>query len=613
VSATKSSQDIAIEYTHRRWRVFPLHSIVEGRCSCPKENCEDPGKHPRTQHGLKDATIDESQIKKWWTKWSPSNIGIRTGKDSGFFILDIDPRHGGDRTLFELEEKHGKLPSTVEAITGGGGRHIYFAYPESFEIKSRNGVFQGIDVKGDGGYVVGVPSLHASGREYAWDIEARPEEVPLAEAPEWLLKILNKHCTGNGKLAPPLPEKLEEGRRSNGLTSLAGSMRRRGASQGAIEAALIEENARRCEPPLTETEVKKIAVSISRYEATAVAATEALPIRHVSEIETVVLEYQVEKILVKNSVAFISGQPGEWKTFLAQELGVSVSSGTLAFGVFATKKGRVVIYNAEDDPASITKIRIEALAKAKGLKLSDLDLHLIDVPSLQIDDLKTQSLFAKTVDTYRPVLLILDPLRMLHSLNEDKASEMSPLLNFLRKIQREFSCSILLVCHDRKPTKDEVRRPSMTRGTNALEGWRDTAIYLDRDGEDRRKVTVYHRGAPAPEPFHFRLVTKNKSGLLVEVRLEHLTEGALRHEERLGHFEKIRAAIAKCGPLTRDEIRKETEIRRSDCLAAVKEMVDLRHELIEKKEGKKTLIQFPEPVGNFSTENRSGTSRELDL
>ncbi|MSR84697.1 MAG: bifunctional DNA primase/polymerase [Candidatus Latescibacteria bacterium] len=157
------------------WPVFPCHSITEGgACSCGKTGCSGPGKHPRTEHGLKDATTDPTQIRKWWEQYPDANIGIPTGAVSGFDVLDIDPRHGGDISLEVLEAQHGKLPETSEQITGGGGRHILFRHTPG--LKSRNGVLPGIDIKADGGYILVAPSNHFSGRRYAWEESSRPEK-----------------------------------------------------------------------------------------------------------------------------------------------------------------------------------------------------------------------------------------------------------------------------------------------------------------------------------------------------------------------------------------------------------------------------------------------------
>ena len=125
----------ALGYAGRGWAVFPLHTplmtgVGQGQqitCSCGHPDCPDTGKHPRTKHGLKDATTDENTIIEWWWESPDANIGSATGRRSGIAAIDEDPRHGGDVELARLEGAHGALPATPEQLTGGGGRHIVFA------------------------------------------------------------------------------------------------------------------------------------------------------------------------------------------------------------------------------------------------------------------------------------------------------------------------------------------------------------------------------------------------------------------------------------------------------------------------------------------------------
>lgn len=157
--------DYALEYANRGWPVIPLHTPVEGGCSCSKSDCNSIGKHPRTKNGLKNATTDEKQIRAWWKRWPAANIGILTGAASGFIVLDVD--HGGEKTLDELQRQNGPFPKTMESITGGGGMHILFAHPGG-KIRNKVRFAEGLDIRGDGGYIVAPPSLHKSGKRYEW-------------------------------------------------------------------------------------------------------------------------------------------------------------------------------------------------------------------------------------------------------------------------------------------------------------------------------------------------------------------------------------------------------------------------------------------------------------
>ena len=139
----------ALRYAQRGWYVIPVHSAHTGRCSCGSSACSSVGKHPRTLHGLNDATIDTSRIQEWWSHWPDANVGIVTGARSGLVVVDVDPRNGGDDRLANLERTQGALPKTIESLTGGGGQHFFFQHPGG-SIKSRP-IAKGVDIKADGG------------------------------------------------------------------------------------------------------------------------------------------------------------------------------------------------------------------------------------------------------------------------------------------------------------------------------------------------------------------------------------------------------------------------------------------------------------------------------
>jgi hypothetical protein len=182
----------ALEYARRGWRVFPCHGILTPGwgikaplCDCKLgSDCKDAGKHPACAHGFLDATRDKVVINSWR---HGSNVAIATGAASGVFVVDIDPRNGGSATLAKLEREHGAFPRDAVVVTGGGGLHLYYQYPKTGSpIASGGDVFGvGVDLKGDGGYVIAPPSLHASLKYYRW-LRGMPAKLP--SAPAWLLK-----------------------------------------------------------------------------------------------------------------------------------------------------------------------------------------------------------------------------------------------------------------------------------------------------------------------------------------------------------------------------------------------------------------------------------------
>ena len=246
----------ALDYATRGWAVFPLAE----RSKLPKISKADGG------DGFYDATTDEAQIREWWGRWPNANVGIRTGPESGLVVLDIDPDHGGEKSLGWYEQEFGPLPDTATGRTGGDGTHLYYTHPSDGSVPGKNAFLPGLDIKSAGGYVVGPPSIHASGERYAWDPE---HGEALAPAPEGLVDALrggSKRRTSRRVTGDTEEDTFPEGDRNSALASLAGTMRWRGMSEAGILAALQAENEARCDPPLPDSEVEQIAASYGQYE-----------------------------------------------------------------------------------------------------------------------------------------------------------------------------------------------------------------------------------------------------------------------------------------------------------------------------------------------------------
>lgn len=149
----------ALEYASRGWYVLPCHGVQRGMCMCVKnKTCRSPGKHPKTRNGVKDASIDRSVIEEWWEKWPNANVAIRTGRISDIWVLDLDADY--DELVYG---PYGQPLMIVQ--TGGGGKHLYYDYPESGTVWCRTGLGgQRIDVRGEDGYVIAPPSIHVRGQ-----------------------------------------------------------------------------------------------------------------------------------------------------------------------------------------------------------------------------------------------------------------------------------------------------------------------------------------------------------------------------------------------------------------------------------------------------------------
>jgi putative DNA primase/helicase len=260
-----------------RWgfAVCPLFPPKDGRCACGAKNnhdgsdCRSSCKHPINKNGLSGGSKDPAAIASLFTGWPDANVGIVTGEASDLFVLDIDTKHNGHKELERLIAIHGPLPATPVVYTPSGGTHYYFRRPRGGCKNSTSQVGRGIDVRCDGGLIVAPGSRRPDG---VYMPDGAGFEVPLAEVPEWLLRL----ARGGGKDAKEAEEArraqtalgagLNGHRRNDYLTSVAGKLRRVGATAEAILTQLREENAKFSDP-LEEKEVRGVAASVDRNYA----------------------------------------------------------------------------------------------------------------------------------------------------------------------------------------------------------------------------------------------------------------------------------------------------------------------------------------------------------
>jgi len=163
-----------------------LHAaLAYARRGVPVFPCEAGAKRPLTRNGHWDATTDPRVIERWWRRWSSANVGVPTGKKSGIVVLDVDVAAGGPESLAKLERAESPAPKTARTRTGGGGIHVFFRYPRGTEIRNSAGLLgPGLDVRGEGGYILAPPSWTKG--PYEW-----VDSSPLAEA-SWLIERLTE-------------------------------------------------------------------------------------------------------------------------------------------------------------------------------------------------------------------------------------------------------------------------------------------------------------------------------------------------------------------------------------------------------------------------------------
>lgn len=237
----------ARDYASLGWKVFPV----------------SPDKTPLTAHGFKDASADLTQINAWWTQYPQAGIGVATGEVSGIVVLDVDlEKPGTEESLRELVRQRGALAQDVVARSGGGGWHFYFRHPSN-GIKVPNVQrllgLTGIDVRGDGGYIIAPPSLHKSGNFYEWGQNQSPFDTAPPVSPDFLYSGTRQ------SFSLQYSDQIPEGSRNATLASIAGMMRSLGFDEPTILDLLKRQNLMRCHPPLPDAEVETIAHHVAMY------------------------------------------------------------------------------------------------------------------------------------------------------------------------------------------------------------------------------------------------------------------------------------------------------------------------------------------------------------
>ncbi|MGI9570420.1 MAG: bifunctional DNA primase/polymerase [Desulfobulbia bacterium] len=249
----RSTLEAALAYLAKGWSVIPAAKR---------------GKRPIVRwRAYQDGLPTKEQVRKWFRRWPKANLSVVTGAVSGIVVLDVDPNHGGKESLEILEERHGTLPKTVESLTGGDGRHLYFSYP-GHEVRNRAGMAPGLDLRGDGGVIIVPPSIHPSGNPYIWKPGHGPEEIELAPLPIWLIE---PRFGLDGQVGKPLTywrklvkEGINKGQRNTALASFTGHLLWHGVDPDVVMELMLAWNRVRCNPPLDDKEVILTVQSIQK-------------------------------------------------------------------------------------------------------------------------------------------------------------------------------------------------------------------------------------------------------------------------------------------------------------------------------------------------------------
>jgi hypothetical protein len=437
--------EAAQQYAEAGWAVLPLHTAVDGQCDCRTPGgCASPAKHPRTANGLTGASTDPETIARWWSMWPESNIGLVVPPNR--LVVDID-KGGADA----IKSAGRSLPRTAVARTGHGHHYIF----ETTEpVRPAVGILPHVDLRGPGSYIVAPPSVHVTGTPYRW---ARDDLSNVAPVPGWVVDLARERASGTGTATVGPGEPIPEGQRNATLASLAGAMRRKGSSESVILAALAAENAERCQPPLSEFELRSIAASVGRYAPVLEPPT---PLRLIhgnepttelvtlADVEPTKVEWLWPGYVPLGKVTLLDGDPGLGKSTMTLDLAARGSRGDKSPSGDPLEQFSTLILTNEDDPGDTIRPRLDV---AGG------DPRYVHVmPSLTLPD-QDDRLEALIVQTSAR-LVILDPLvehlsdRVKTNSDHDVRRALAPLA----VLAARYGVAVLCIRHLNKRTGDNA-------------------------------------------------------------------------------------------------------------------------------------------------------------
>ena len=430
----------------------------------------------------------EEEIRSWAAWWPNANLAVVTGKISGVIVLDVDGQVGA-QTLSGLPP----IPETGRSSTGRG-EHIWFKHPGGV-ISNLVGFLPGLDLRGDGGYVVVPPSVHSSGRPYAW---THPDGTTLADPPEWLLELIQRGNGANGERVVR-PVRIVEGKRNDTLYRLSRSLKVRGLSQAGILGALRAENLVRCEPPLPDAEVAEIArKAVIQADQVGFQPPNGLnaflpPIGVVGN-ETNFAPIRADALLAQPTEPI----PWVWESFIAEgtlnllTAFMKVGKSTFLYPLaVATAQGKEFL-GYETRASGVLILAVEEHSRDVRARLEKFGMQPEDPIYVHQGRLDygeaTMAALRVFITDHAISLVILDTLTRHWNIKDenDNAQVVRRCTPFL-DLARETGCAVLLVHHDRKSGGEDGRA---IRGGGALLGLVDQALMLDRRQGGNRNQRV---------------------------------------------------------------------------------------------------------------------------
>ncbi len=450
-------RDHALDLCNGGYSVIPVHA--PGMPLKPGKVYGDPGKFPLipwTEFRHRPPT--DKQVRDWWTVWPNANIGVVTGAASGAIVLDVDGKEG-------IETLKGfSIPETCRCETGSGW-HYWFNHPGGI-VSNSTRLLPGIDLRGDGGFVVVPPSVHRTGRTYTWQ---HSDGTPLADPPGWLMALIQEPSQKSVAAESVHVGPIIEGTRNDTLHRMARRLRHTGLSPGGIDAALQHENRERCDPPLTVEEVTCLAQKAMTQRDRLVPP--------LSQSDEEVILIPADQIVPRSvtwvwngrvplrAITVLAGDPGLGKSTIALDLAACLSRGRAEGDLFGQAVSSLIA-SAEDAPAQSLIPRLMAAEANLGM-VHIVEVHRQGLVSGLTLEPKVLTNLAERMREVDAKLLVIDPLsaHLPAQVNSWRDQDIRRVLSLLSQLAENLAAAVLLIVHlNKREEADVLARVSGSMG-----------------------------------------------------------------------------------------------------------------------------------------------------
>lgn len=413
-------------------------------------------------------------VENWFNTLSRAGVGVVTGRISNMVVLDVE-----SWCKTPIEEILKKYPTQMIARSGSGGYHLFYQYPTNVaKVSNRVGLFEGADLRADGGFIVLPPTVHPNGNRYEW-----VKRGPLGAFPMALLDLEARSPVQNEGWVTESLRGVSEGGRNDTCARLAGYFFKKGLSSDIVETLLLEWNERN-DPPLPIHEVRTTIKSIERQHTgtdNQFTQVDFQDDRTKSEEKTLNtfdvmrmtdyvkgyggggVSWLVNDWLPDKSITFLVSPPESYKTWILLDLAVSISAGVPFLGKYEVNQtGPTLIVQQEDSHEGLTdrlaliveqKLGINAKLEGETWQvpsMPDLPIYVHPSRALRFDNKKVLEEMEEQIKIIKPKVIMIDPLYSTTAAVDNYMADLANQMMILKTWRDKYGCSVVLAHHSKK-------------------------------------------------------------------------------------------------------------------------------------------------------------------